>query len=156
MIERLKSLRKNILSLSQEEFANSIGLKKSAISDIERGKAKLTERNLQAICQTFDVNEDWLRNGIEPIFKEKVDDALQEVFEQYGLSDFMQDIVTRYLGLDKELQEAFEKFLKGMMEEQKLPVNTIKKPQIRFIANEEDAKRFELEEQKKIQQKKAE
>lgn len=68
--ERLKLLRKNHLCITQNELGDSIGIKGSTISDIEKGKAGLTERNLIAICEIFNVNEDWLRTGDGEIFKQ--------------------------------------------------------------------------------------
>ena len=116
MNNRLKQLRE-IINLSQNEFAEQIGIARSTLSLLEKGERILQDRHIKLICQTFNVNEEWLRNGIEPIFKEKENDALKEIFKQYGLSEFMQDIAIRYLNLDEKEQEAFEIFIKGMMKE---------------------------------------
>lgn len=67
MKKRVKELRK-ILNLTQTEFSNSINLKQNSYSKIENGRVALTERNIKTICEKFNVNEDWLRNGNEPIF----------------------------------------------------------------------------------------
>lgn len=61
MNSRIKELR-NMLNLKQKEFGAIIGLR-SSISDIELGKAPITERTIIAICSKFNVNEEWLRNG---------------------------------------------------------------------------------------------
>ena len=61
---RLKRLRKNILGMSQEEFGNKIGLSKSNISNIEIGRVDFTDRNINSVCDTFNVNKEWLRSGI--------------------------------------------------------------------------------------------
>lgn len=67
MNNRILQIRKS-LNLSQNEFANTIGLKHSSLSDIERGKAPITERTIIAICSKFNVNEQWLRNGSGEMF----------------------------------------------------------------------------------------
>lgn len=61
---RLKRLRKNILGMSQEEFGNKIGLSKSNISNIEIGRVDFTDRNINSVCDTFNVNKEWLCSGI--------------------------------------------------------------------------------------------
>ena len=63
ILTRLKKLRKTILEMSQEEFGSKIGLSKSNISNIEIGRVDLTDRNINSICDTFNVNEAWLRTG---------------------------------------------------------------------------------------------
>lgn len=68
--ERIKELRKNILHLSQKDFAEQINISRSNLGNIETNKINLTERVLTDICRTFHVNQDWLSNGIEPIFAE--------------------------------------------------------------------------------------
>ena len=102
---------------SQRQFAEKLGVSHGVINNIESNLVEAKDHIIKLISQTFDVNEDWLRNGTEPIFKEKENDALKEIFKQYGLSEFMQDIAIRYLNLDEKEQEAFEIFIKGMMKE---------------------------------------
>ena len=114
MINRLKQLRKDILKLSQEEFASNIGLKKSAISDIERCKANLTERNIKAICQTFNVNEDWLRNGNEPIFIEK-ETKIIDILKENGVKPMVLEITQNYLNMSDEKKEKFDSYLKELI-----------------------------------------
>ena len=75
---RLLELRKS-LGLTQGEFAEKIGLKFSAISMIELGKAPLKETNMRLICLTFGVNKDWLLNGIGEMMD---DEALLSVKEK--------------------------------------------------------------------------
>lgn len=62
-LTRLKRLRKNFLRMSQEEFGSKLNLSKSNISNIEVGRVELTDRNINSICEVFNVNEVWLRTG---------------------------------------------------------------------------------------------
>lgn len=70
MNERVKEIRKK-LDLSGEKFGERLGVGRSAISDIERGRNNLTEQMIISICREFKVNEDWLRYGTGEMFKEK-------------------------------------------------------------------------------------
>lgn len=63
MNERLKELRKNE-GLTLEKFGARLGVSKVAISLIESGKNNLTEQMMKAICREFNVNEEWLRDGV--------------------------------------------------------------------------------------------
>lgn len=60
MYNRIREVRIS-LNLKQEDFSKQIGLKRSSLSDIERGNAPITERTIIAICSKFKVNEEWLR-----------------------------------------------------------------------------------------------
>jgi transcriptional regulator with XRE-family HTH domain len=80
---RVRELR-NKLKLTQGELAQKLGLKYSAISMIERGKASLTEQNVRIICLTFGVNEVWLRSGLGEIFTKDspLKDELIAIFDR--------------------------------------------------------------------------
>jgi transcriptional regulator with XRE-family HTH domain len=65
---RVSELRE-ALGLTKSKFAEKLGLTYSAISLIESGKNALTAQNINLICLTFKVNEDWLRTGIGPMFR---------------------------------------------------------------------------------------
>lgn len=67
--ERIKHLRKQILGLTQEQFADELHITRSSLSVIEIGKAAITRRNLAAICDRYNVHESWILEGKEPIFK---------------------------------------------------------------------------------------
>ena len=69
MNERIIELRKS-LGLSQEAFANRIGLKGSAISHLESRRRNITNQVVTAICREFGVNEKWLREGVGDMYAE--------------------------------------------------------------------------------------
>lgn len=77
--ERVKYLRKELLHISQDDFGAKLGIKKSALSQIENGKCALTERTLTAICKEFSVSELWIREGEgEPFLKMDDEDVIME------------------------------------------------------------------------------
>lgn len=67
MNERIKLLRLE-LNMTQEEFGKKIGVTRSAISYLESGRSKLTEKMLFLICITFNVSKEWLKNGTGNMF----------------------------------------------------------------------------------------
>lgn len=103
---RLLVLRKT-LNLSQEQFANKIGLKGSSICDIEHGRANLTQSNKLLICSIFSVNLEWLENGLEPMFNEK-NPYFDEFFQIFStlnptLQKFLLDTAKHLLDIQDEL-----------------------------------------------------
>lgn len=88
MNERIKELRK-ALGLSQEAFADRIGLKGSAVSHLEIGRRNITTQNITAICREFGVNEEWLRTGAGNMFEEmsRAEKAAQIVATAIGSGD---------------------------------------------------------------------
>lgn len=88
MNERIKELRKK-LELSQEAFAERIGLKGSAVSHLESGRRNITNQVITAICREFGVSEEWLRNGTGEMFLEmsRAEQAAQIVGAALGSND---------------------------------------------------------------------
>ena len=84
--ERAKYLRKERLNLTMEEFGKRLGVQKSAISKIETGKVSISDQMFLAICREFNVNPDWLRDGIGEPFK--------EVTRNKRIEGFVEDILT--------------------------------------------------------------
>lgn len=68
MNERVKHLRKDLLNMSMEAFGGKIGLTKAAISSFEAGRNGMSDMAIKAICREFNVNEEWLRNGVGEVF----------------------------------------------------------------------------------------
>ena len=67
MNERIKKLRK-ILGLTQQEFANRIGIKRNTVATYESGRNEPIDAVIALICREFNVNEQWLRTGEGEIF----------------------------------------------------------------------------------------
>ena len=67
MKERLKKLRKN-LELTQQAFADKIGMKQNTIAQYEMGRTTPSDAIVFSICREFGVNEKWLRNGEGEMF----------------------------------------------------------------------------------------
>ncbi|CEP39599.1 transcriptional regulator [[Clostridium] sordellii] len=113
MKERLRLLRKH-LNLTQKDFAHSIGLKSaSAIGNIELGFIELSDRNIKSICEEFNVNEEWLREGKGDMFlnvsPEEEFDIL--VGKLYAEDDpFKKNIIRAMLKLNDSDWEVVRKF----------------------------------------------
>lgn len=67
MKERIKELRKS-LGITQQEFADKLGLKRNTIATYEIGKAVPSDRVVSDLCNKYNVNEEWLRTGEGEIF----------------------------------------------------------------------------------------
>ena len=67
MNERLKILRKS-LKLTQQEFADRIGIKRNSLANYEIGRNTPIDAIVVSICREFNVNEDWLRTGNGEMF----------------------------------------------------------------------------------------
>ena len=92
MNTRILEVRK-FLNLTQEEFSNIIGLKRSSLSVIELGNAPITERTIIAICSKFNVNEEWLKTGKGLMFKIE-DKKYNEFFEIFNnLNPLLQEFL---------------------------------------------------------------
>lgn len=70
MEERLKELRKT-LDLTQQEFADKIGVKRNTIAQYESGRNAPIDAVITLICRTYGVNETWLRTGEGEMFQPK-------------------------------------------------------------------------------------
>ncbi len=59
--EKIKELRLQE-KMTQQEFADSIGVTRGHITNIESGKVKPTELMINCIALMYEVNKDWLLN----------------------------------------------------------------------------------------------
>lgn len=66
MGDRIKALRQS-LGLTQQEFAEKVGIKRGAIANYEIGR-NISDVVINSICMTYNVNERWLRTGDGEMF----------------------------------------------------------------------------------------
>ena len=67
--ERIKAIRKEA-GLTQQEFADRLGIARGNIGAYEVGKNAPSDAVIALICKTFNVNEAWLRNGEGEMFRQ--------------------------------------------------------------------------------------
>ena len=76
--ERVNEVRKT-LGLTLEKFGDRLGIKKAAVSKIEKGENSLTDANIKAICREFSVDYMWLTTGEGEMFVETDDDFFERI-----------------------------------------------------------------------------
>lgn len=115
MNERVKELRQ-ALCLSGEKFGEAIGVKRSAISDIETGRNNLTEQMIKSICLAYNVNENWLRTGEGSMFNRTKESFLAELQKQFSLSDLQVNLIKTYIELSDKDRASIDKFITFFLE----------------------------------------
>lgn len=73
MKDRIKKIRKE-LDLTQQEFADRVGIKRNTLATYESGRNEPIDAVLSLICREFNVNEHWLRTGEGKMFIEQTRD----------------------------------------------------------------------------------
>lgn len=119
--ERLKYLRKSILKMTQDDFAKKLNLSRSNLASIETDKVSLTDRNIILICETFNVNEQWLRTGEGEMFREQSEE--EEIASYMGKLlnnsnvniDFQKRFIKALSKLSIEDWKIIEKFCDQLM-----------------------------------------
>ena len=118
--ERLKALRKKI-GLTQQEFAERLGLKRNTVATYEIGKATPSDRVLSDICAKFSVNEDWIRSGTGEMFRKPSDEVgyyVEELLEYEGSGnpfyDMIIEMMKTYHGLDEKSQKVIREYFRSV------------------------------------------
>ena len=81
MNERIKQIRQ-LSNMTQLQFAEKIGLSRNYVAMIEIGQREPSDRTISDICRIFDIQEDWLRYGLEPMRAERSKE--EEIAEMVG------------------------------------------------------------------------
>ncbi len=118
MIDRLKTLRKDLLNLTQEEFAQAINISRSNLGSIEIGRVNITDRVITDICRAFNVNEVWFRTGEgEPFNKIDEEDRYSINLGKLALEDdlFVRNAINYLAECEPEKLKIIEEFMKNCL-----------------------------------------
>lgn len=110
MNNRIKKVRK-VLDLTQQAFAEKIGLKQNSIALIESGKRNTSDQVVLSICREFNVNEEWLRNGTGEMFKAAPSTALDALAEEFNYSHRDYVIVEKFSNLSRKDRDVILNFI---------------------------------------------
>lgn len=121
MKDRLKKLRKE-LNLTQQAFADKIGIKRNTIANYEVGRNEPIDAVISLICREFDVNEEWLRTGKGEMFiKVLPEDELAAYCAQIcaGVDPFIESAILEYMRLDENSKGVIRKMVCSISERMK-------------------------------------
>lgn len=121
--ERLQKARK-ALHVTQVEFGESLGITQSAISAVESGKVKLTDRLAQSIQSNYNINVEWLRTGegemlVEPSEDEQLAQFVGEVLAGRP-DDLRRAFLVAMAQLDENGWNSLASFVRTVYEEGRL------------------------------------
>lgn len=119
MKNRIKDLRKVHLKLTQKQFADKLGLSENFVWQIEKGERIPSDRTISDICRIFDVQEDWLRYGLEPMRaarsrEEEIAELVGSALN--GSSDFKAAVIKMICSRSDEELKALEAALLAVYE----------------------------------------
>lgn len=103
--ERIKKIRRE-LNLTQQEFAERIGIKRNTIANYETGRNDPVDSVISLICREFNVREEWLRTGEGEMFKPKPSDILDQLAYKYKLFNFDYVMIEKFLAMPPDLRRA--------------------------------------------------
>lgn len=152
MNERLKKLRKS-LELTQQKFADKLGVKRNTVGQWECGINALTDHVIFSICREFNVNEEWLRNGTGEMFKATPHSTLDELAQQYHFSSNDYVIVEQFSNLNREERDVILNFIKKVAAEcDNIQPNISTAPELSALDIDKKVElyRRELENEKKV------
>lgn len=133
--ERIHTLRKS-LKMSQTEFAETIGASQRSISWSEQPGNKVPDGTIKTICLAYNVNEDWLRNGTEPMYMNPLTFNLENFLQARGATATEIDIIKAYFELEPDIREQL--------------INHFKKRLVTHLESTDDAQKGQSTKKKEI------
>ena len=119
MQERIKELRK-ALHLTQQKFAEAIGVKQNTIAQYETGRNIPIDAVISLICRTYHVSETWLRTGEGEMFisRGRSEAIAQEVnrFMADHPDSFRERLISLLIRLDEKQWEVLEQYARQLVD----------------------------------------
>lgn len=113
---RIKEIRKSA-GLTQQRFADRIGLKRNTVGNYEINLITPSDRTIADICREFNVSEVWLRTGEGDQYIKLDEDAeFIQVCEEINLSDdsLIKQIIKTYWRMNEDEKAAVRKLIDGI------------------------------------------
>ena len=107
---RIRTLRHS-LNLTQQEFADRIGIKRNTVGSYEIDRNTPIDAVVSLICREFGVSETWLRNGDGTMFIPEPLPELGDFIRHCGVSELEEKILRAWFAIpDAERQKLLEHF----------------------------------------------
>lgn len=104
---RLKSIIKDYEKTTQEKFAKNIHVHHTYISQILTHKKVPSERLLDLICSRYNINSNWLKNGIGEVYVDLSEIKYNKVHSMFKyLNPTFQEVSIKFLQLLIDVQDS--------------------------------------------------
>lgn len=115
MNDRIRLIRTNA-GLTQEKFAERLGLKRNSVANYEIGRNTPLDAITCSICKEFNVNENWLRYGQGEMYCfSDDDDEFQAAMKEINSHDpIVRQIILNYWHMNETEKDQFWNFLKHL------------------------------------------
>lgn len=113
--ERIRYLRKSELEMTQDDFASKIDISRSNLGNIETGRIIVTDRVISSICREFNISEDWLRYGKEPMKVQPPVFSLDDFVKSKGATDLELEIVKAYFDIEPDTRKMLVEHFKNRL-----------------------------------------
>lgn len=114
--ERIRYFRKDILDMTQADFAFKVKISRSNLGNVETGRISVTDRLLTDICNAFSLSEHWLRTGEGEMYEETETTLFSAFAKQYDLSEAEQKAAKYLLQLSSEERQQILRHIVGLSE----------------------------------------
>lgn len=119
MNNRIKTIR-TTANLTQQEFADKLGIKRGTIANYELGRNEPIDAVIRMICQEFGISEKWLRTGkgdmrIPRNRDEEIADMVGKALS--GDNEFKKAVIRMICTRSESELEALEKMLSQLVED---------------------------------------
>jgi len=116
MNERIRELRK-YLKLTQQEFADRLGIPRNNIAGYETGKRSPSEAAIALICKEFGVNPEWIKKGKGSVFMAGSSSAIEYLMQEYGLNRKEAILIERFAGMNPKGRKAVLEYVESVANE---------------------------------------
>lgn len=113
--KRIRFFRKS-LGLNQTDFGKPLGLKQAIIGQYETGIRNITDRNVDILCKTYNINKDWLLTGQGEMQNKNNTILLEEIAKSQNLTELDIQFLKKYLKLSNKNRELLARLLMNMEE----------------------------------------
>jgi transcriptional regulator with XRE-family HTH domain len=104
--QRIRKLRK-VLKLTQNEFSSIITVSAGQLACIETEKRIVNDRTIKLICDSFNVNDTWLRTGNGEIFAENKETVYTKLIALYNslkpkYQEYILNTITTFIKMQED------------------------------------------------------
>lgn len=121
--ERMRYIRKEILQFNQTQFAETIGMKQTSVSSMEKNGATVSEQAIKSTSAIHGISEVWIRTGKGPIKVPTVTFSLDKFVQEHGGTDLELKILKTYFELPNDLRHMLVEHFKNGLLDQPQPVS---------------------------------